>query len=749
MAMDYERINSIIKDFLKDNRHMIKFEGEMQDHYTRFTSKFSPELLGELEGMDLVNRLFPHDNDKTTMSYELEFVYYFGGIRGGYPSSYHLYKSSKTGKWTTGSGKYSKTHSNEEVIQIATGIRDALVNGADLIMNSELDTVEDYTILGNKLKDIFRDSNVTPHHSWVHKYYSIICWDRIPDIHKDKMKKEMLKKFHIEPLRDYYANDGQLYQLLKGTDMPFYNLFDESIVGLFYDYDENVWEDFQQKHLKKDINNGNRNNRRYWAYSPGNYASKWSSYFNRNIMGIGSVKSIGSLDDYSNTEEDREKLTDLVVKEKNLKVRNRNEATVLLQFAKEIKSGDIIFAKQGNKKIVGWGIVKNTPYYYDKTLDDEYYHYRDVQWMASGEWNFRRPFKGQLALNELEDSDLKQILKLIDIDKQVLEEDYSKYKRNKIYFGAPGTGKSYKLNKDKKQLFKDNKEDYERVTFHPDYSYANFVGTYKPVATRDDNGKSDISYEYVPGPFMRVLVRAFKQPQTNHLLIIEEINRANVAAVFGDIFQLLDRLTRDDNDESGRHLGASEYDIQTSNDMRNYLKKELGPEDNKLGEHNYERIWIPENMYIYATMNSADQGVFPMDTAFKRRWDFEYIDIDNNEYEGNEYTLGLEEYMTKITWNKIRKAINKELINYANEDKLLGPYFIPQNLDQETFKDVFINKVLMYLFEDVAKSRRNEIFDLGEDEKVIYSKICRDFKTKGIYVFCENITNQLTGENVE
>ena len=748
MSTDYLSINSIIKDFLKDNRHMIKYEGEMQEHYTKFISNYSPELLSKLEGMDLVNRLFPHDNDKTTMSYELEFVYYFGGIRGGYPSSYYLYKSSKTGEWTTGSGKYSKTHNDDETIQIATKVRDALVNGANLIKNSELDTIEDYTILGNKLKEVFADSNISPQHSWVHKYFSIICWDKIPDIHKDKMKKEMLKKFHIEPLRDYYANDGQLYQLLKGTDMPFYNLFDESIVGLFYDYDEYVWEDFNPEHLKKDNNSENKSTRRYWIYSPGNYASKWSLYYAKSVMGIGSVKSIGNLDDYDNTDEDREKLTDLVVKDKRLKVRNKTEATVLLQFAKEIKAGDIIFAKQGNKKIIGWGIVKDAPYYYDKTIDDTFYHYRDVQWMETGEWTLRRPFKGQFTLLELEGSYLKQILNLIDINKKTMTDKYADYKRNKIYFGAPGTGKSYKLNKDKKQLFTEDNEDYERVTFHPDYNYANFVGTYKPVATLDNNGENDITYEYVPGPFMRMLVKAFKQPQTNHLLIIEEINRANVAAVFGDIFQLLDRLPRDD-EESGRHKGASEYDIQTSNDIRNYLKKELEKTHNKLQKYNYEKIWIPENMYIYATMNSADQGVFPMDTAFKRRWDFEYIDINNNEYEGNEYTLGQEEYMVKITWNQLRKAINKELINYANEDKLLGPYFIPQNLDQKTFKEVFENKVLMYLFEDVAKARRNEIFDLEDEEKVLYSRICKDFKTKGIYIFNENITQEITGEKLE
>ena len=281
----------------------------------------------------------------------------------------------------------------------------------------------------------------------------------------------------------------------------------------------------------------------------------------------------------------------------------------------------------------------------------------------------------------------------------------SDFQLNRIIFGAPGTGKSFRLNREAAELLIGNEGNYERVTFHPDYSYANFVGTYKPVMvtihsddqpddeTRvvlkelkdedntpqqkysilydkfkgqfpelpilmgiatgkhidvvnkypdsvtyesetgialrkyvrliDDEAKqsADISYEYVPGPFMRVYVKAMKSAQSDnpqpYLLIIEEINRANVAAVFGDIFQLLDRV---DN--------VSEYPIQASEDIRKYLAKELGgnPDD-------WSSIRIPDNMFIWATMNSADQGVFPMDTAFKRRWDFTYLGIDDNDEE--------------------------------------------------------------------------------------------------------------------
>ena len=150
-----------------------------------------------------------------------------------------------------------------------------------------------------------------------------------------------------------------------------------------------------------------------------------------------------------------------------------------------------------------------------------------------------------------------------------------------------------------------NTETYERVTFHPNYSYAQFVGTYKPIM-KNNSDKTEIEYEFVPGPFLRTFIRACKM-KVNCLLLIEEINRANVAAVFGDIFQLLDR---DEN-------GESEYPITTSEDLRKFLAK---PENLGGKPVDYETISLPSNMYIWATMNSADQGVFPMDTAFKRRW---------------------------------------------------------------------------------------------------------------------------------
>lgn len=317
-----------------------------------------------------------------------------------------------------------------------------------------------------------------------------------------------------------------------------------------------------------------------------------------------------------------------------------------------------------------------------------------------------------------------------DDNENAVISEFIKYPHNRIIFGAPGTGKSNRLEKDR-LLFGQN---FERVTFHPNYSYAHFVGTYKPVPIDDK-----ITYEYVPGPFMRTLVKAMKNPGNNYLLLIEEINRANVAAVFGDVFQLLDRKN-----------GESEYEIETSEDMRIYLSKEL--ERDKL---QVSKIKIPKNMYIWATMNSADQGVFPMDTAFKRRWDFEYIGINENSDGIKDIKVKLGKDNHEVRWNDLRMAINYKLssICKVNEDKLLGPYFLSNDAiktsedncyveDNKKFIEAFKNKVLMYLYEDAAKQHKSKIFE-GCKEYSKYSSVCEEFEKVGELIFGENILSNI------
>lgn len=314
------------------------------------------------------------------------------------------------------------------------------------------------------------------------------------------------------------------------------------------------------------------------------------------------------------------------------------------------------------------------------------------------------------------------------------------YERNRILFGAPGTGKSFELKKDSKEIMDGTTGYYERITFHPDYSYSQFVGTYKPVMGDND----DIRYNFVPGPFMRVYAEALKNARTDnpqpYLLLIEEINRAKVAAVFGDVFQLLDR----DDD------GISEYEIQASEDIQKYLAK---PEVLGGNPADYKRIRIPNNMFIWATMNSADQGVFPMDTAFKRRWNFEYLGINKNEEKisgtGKIKIAGREE---PIEWNRLRKAINNKMSSdkfKVNEDKLMGPFFLSTKLiasdetgmiiDTAKFIEAFKSKVIMYLYEDAVKQGKHKFFDGCDSSK--YSSVCDAFDEKGMGIFGEDFEN--------
>lgn len=301
---------------------------------------------------------------------------------------------------------------------------------------------------------------------------------------------------------------------------------------------------------------------------------------------------------------------------------------------------------------------------------------------------------------------------------------------NRIIFGAPGTGKSFQLKEDS-EVFNEN--NIERVTFHPNYSYAQFVGTYKPVKSEKDPEK--ITYKYTPGPFMRIYSKAVKNPDEKFLLIIEEINRANVAAVFGDIFQLLDRKN-----------GKSEYTVDSSKDIIEYLKEEEVPVTNKLA--------IPDNLYIWATMNSADQGVYPMDTAFKRRWEFEYLNIDNNEKEIKDFMFPItEDGKRKVNWNDFRKKLNAKLSEKLNinEDKLLGPFFLSEEIlekacNKDYIKDfikAFKSKVIMYLFEDVVRMNPSSLFE--NITPLRYSEICTQFDKKGIEIFgldCEVIEDK-------
>ena len=256
---------------------------------------------------------------------------------------------------------------------------------------------------------------------------------------------------------------------------------------------------------------------------------------------------------------------------------------------------------------------------------------------------------------------------------------------NRLIYGAPGTGKSKLLENDRR-VFGNN---YERVTFYEDYSYSQFFGTYKPYT--NENG--DIIYKFVAGPFLRQLGKALSNSEQPQLLLIEEINRANAASVFGDMFQLLDR----DSD------GTGEYEVHISEEVQKYLRDEYSVE--------IKSLRLPHNFYLWATMNCADQGVFPLDSAFKRRFDeYKLMDINENEREIEDIIVDIKcNGIGLINWNMFRHVLNDYLLEKGvKDDKLIGPFFIKPSIleDKDKVQGAIKDKLLMYLLEDVVKRNR-------------------------------------------
>ncbi|GAA9981895.1 hypothetical protein VN0969_03440 [Helicobacter pylori] len=261
--------------------------------------------------------------------------------------------------------------------------------------------------------------------------------------------------------------------------------------------------------------------------------------------------------------------------------------------------------------------------------------------------------------------------------------------KNIILYGVPGSGKSYTLQRD----YCNDNSVVEKIVFHPDYSYSDFVGQIMPSV--DDSGI--VSYKFNPGPFTNILKKAYHNPQIKHVLVIDEINRGNAPAIFGEIFQLLDRLKHDKN---GFKKGSSEYAINNM-DIANIVHSDKNAS-----------IRIPSNLWIIATMNTSDQNVFTLDTAFQRRFSMQLIE-NSFENVGDDFK-NMKILDTDITWQKFCTTINEKIAQNNDglssmEDKRFGVYFV--NIDDLKSKENFAHKVIKYLWDDVFKFDRNIIFD--------------------------------------
>ena len=299
-----------------------------------------------------------------------------------------------------------------------------------------------------------------------------------------------------------------------------------------------------------------------------------------------------------------------------------------------------------------------------------------------------------------------------------------------IFYGAPGTGKSHKIKDNAKVREAGEKNLVFRTTFHPDSDYSTFVGAYKPTMRPVPNqykavaGKDEeITYSFVPQAFLQAYVAAWNNQGDDVFLIIEEINRGNCAQIFGDLFQLLDR---DGN-------GFSEYPIMADKDLAKYLggKDEDGQDilTNKDGIKD-DKLRLPNNLYIWATMNTSDQSLFPIDSAFKRRGDWKYIEIkEGRDENGNKLDWKVDIKMDKegtlLPWWDFIKKINEIIASMTSSaDKQLG-YFFCCAKDDVIDEETFVSKVIFYLWNDVFK-------DYGFEDASLFCYTDKDGKEQDL-----------------
>ena len=336
-----------------------------------------------------------------------------------------------------------------------------------------------------------------------------------------------------------------------------------------------------------------------------------------------------------------------------------------------------------------------------------------------------------------------------------------------IFYGVPGSGKSHSI---KKELaakgITDLKEQTKRVVFHPEYTNADFVGQILPQSS--DNGKS-ISYPFVPGPFTQILAKAYTHQNTHYALIIEEINRGNAAAIFGELFQLLDRLDEDETESSNEksyEKGWSSYPINNDNINKAiqeaYNDSNIEPFISKDKFDTYKLnigIRLPPNLSIFATMNTSDQNVFKLDNAFKRRWELKLIPNKFKEKSGpeeiNQRDAVVEGF--DFTWNNFREAVNSIIIDPDNSidissfaDRQIGCWFAKAIKKDEKYiieKEVFVHKVLEYLWDDVCNGDIGIFFN--ENYKSFAELVEDIIENDSTDIFSENLKGKLSQNKPE
>lgn len=684
----YQKAAKMITDYISE----IGFEGSVSyekfiECREQFMERFSPEKLRNLEGVDLLNSIFYTTGDNTNalccwieMNKDCRMT--FGSIAGGSAYKFGLFQKKETGLWTTGAPNNPQELSEEEALVLGKEIRDALIKGIDVIQNATLNSLDDYEKMDDDLKDAVGERFYN--WAWFHKYFSIVFPEKLSSFHSDDWQMHALRCFLIQPSEKYYARSGQL-AMIQNYGKLHYTKFIEALRNRF------------SPAIIQFVRLGTSDEEK-------NYVPEWRK---RSVVGIG-WSAVGSLEEYTaGNSLDRDSISQKLVETyypADARTASR-KAGELVRFY-DTNENTVFVAMDGERL---YGLIDDVgPYFYDESTNMA--HLKSGKWHTVFEEGDRMPEKDEglrtscvqlkdeknlLYLYEkyfyvdpitldgeeelLEVSDLKTC---IDIERSPRTSD--KYPLNFIVYGAPGTGKTYSMVEyalaiiedvsidDFQTSHADRKENINQykqlvkagrivfTTFHQNYGYEEFIQGLRP-----DRNSSSMAFKTVDGVFKTIADRALNDTEdNNYVIIIDEINRANISKVFGELITLIEA------DKRWGELNETSATLQSGDDFA-----------------------VPNNLYIVGTMNSADKSISLIDAALRRRFDFIEQKPDSS-------------LVADVVLKSMLENINLSLVEELDSTDLLVGHSYFMNKTEKDLCDILNNNIIPLLYEYFYDNRK-------------------------------------------
>lgn len=651
----YDEAARKITDAASKNKIEFTNDNDIQQAYGKFQDKYSPIVLKNLPDEEVLETIFLHDGDNDNLCYALEFdkEYNFAGsIWGGSSYKYHLFKSNDDWKYGN-SPKLGKTITEEEALNKGKAIRDSLVECCEIIENSSLETSDDYLNLEKNLNKILKNIDVKASYIWIHKYFHMIFPDKFLYFHGKDWRKYLLNSLNIDSNYSYYFNEYQMMEIFKRTNL--------NVVDFYHAF----VSEFGKPNEKLEDNE----NPQIWLLAPGENAKLWDEFKEKNIIAIG-WGDIGDLNQYKNKKEIGEKL-ELIYPVGKVQIKNRK---ALYDFSKEMKVGDIVYVKTGQKTLLGRGRITSDYIFSKEYIDynDDYFNIRQVEWedIQQKEINTNFPINTLTNITTNEKI-LNSIKEIPPLDKYSQEnflnevlfsrQNYNtlinllQRKQNIILQGPPGVGKTFISKRLAYSLMGEINEDrIEFIQFHQSYSYEDFIQGYRPTKE---------GFELKNGVFYEFCKKAENDPENSYYFIIDEINRGNISKIFGELLMLIE---------------ADKRGIKNAINLT----------------YSDEKFFVPENVYIIGMMNTADRSLAILDYALRRRFVF----YDVSPLFDEEYLLKpklIENGASDNLASQILEKLSNLNDKIANDEdlgegfKIGHSYFLDsENLDLNTYKSI-------------------------------------------------------------